>query len=237
MRSLSNSDLLHIWEQGTALHPLDRGLLVLSGALPETPGGNPADWPLGRRNRALAELHARWFGPTLAGWLTCVRCQEKLEFAMDASEFAGSGVDGDPAEPATIRVKGSLFRLPTSRDLASVMNQSDPRSAAVQMLERCRVAACESVEWSNEDVEEAGRAMSEADPFAELQLNLRCPSCGHESRELLDVAAFLWEEIEGRAKRLLFEIHALARAYGWAERDILSLSDVRRSAYMDMVQA
>ena len=44
-------------------------------------------------------------GPTLAGWLTCARCQEKSEFAMDASELAGSGMDGDPAEPTTVRVK------------------------------------------------------------------------------------------------------------------------------------
>ena len=37
------------------------------------------------------------------------------------------------------------------------------------------------------------------------------------------------------AARLLAEIHTLARAYGWSERDLLGMSAVRRAAYLGMV--
>ena len=79
MRSLSTDDFLNIWERGFHLHPLDRGLLTLSAALPETSYDSLADWPLGQRNRALAELRCACFGPGLQGWIRCAQCEEKLE--------------------------------------------------------------------------------------------------------------------------------------------------------------
>jgi hypothetical protein len=238
MRSpVANSELLRIWEQGSRLHPLDRGLLALSAALPDVAGHTLADWTLGRRNRALVEAHACWFGPKLVGWLACARCAEKMEFELDSNALAVAEVDGESSEPATIIVNGRLFRLPTSRDVASVAQEHDPRSAAALLLERCLVERGATTGWSNQDVEEVGQEMARADPMAEIRISLKCPSCGHESSEVLDLAAYLWEEIEGRARQLLFEIHAIARAYGWTEKEILALSDVRRSSYVEMVQA
>ena len=57
MRTLSESDLLELWEAGARRHPLDRALLILAAALPEQSHDRLADWPLGRRNEALARLH------------------------------------------------------------------------------------------------------------------------------------------------------------------------------------
>ncbi|HUD55174.1 MAG TPA: hypothetical protein VMR02_08095 [Terracidiphilus sp.] len=44
-------------------------------------------------------------------------------------------------------------------------------------------------------------------------------------------------QIEARARRLLYEVHTLAAAYGWSEREILSLSAPRRALYLEMVRA
>jgi hypothetical protein len=33
------------------------------------------------------------------------------------------------------------------------------------------------------------------------------------------------------------DVHALASAYGWSEREILALSDTRRRLYLEMVSA
>jgi len=233
MRVLGNADFLNLWERGAGLHPLDRGLLALRTAVPETSGDSVADWPLGRRNRALAELRCTSFGPNLQGWLACVRCGEKLEFAMDGRALID--VAGQPSsEPIVLR--GHSFRLPTSRDLARAARESDPRQAAICLLESCRVAAGEPLDWSEEDLEEAGQKMALADPLAEIRLTLHCPSCGNQWDETLDIAAFLWAEIEGRARRLLLEIHAIASAYGWTEREILSLSEPRRALYLEMAR-
>jgi len=79
--------------------------------------------------------------------------------------------------------------------------------------------------------------MASADPLAEIRLKFDCAECAHQWNESLDIVAFMWLEIEARARRLLTEVHALAAAYGWTEREILSLSEPRRSLYLEMVRA
>lgn len=79
--------------------------------------------------------------------------------------------------------------------------------------------------------------MAAADPLAETLLSLHCSDCGSEWQETLDLVAFLWAEIEARARRLLLEVHAFASAYGWTESEILSLSGNRRALYFEMVQS
>jgi len=235
MRALSSSDFLDLWERGYCLHPLDQGLLVLTAALPETPSKSLADWPLGRRNRALAELHCSCFGPRLQGWASCTRCGEKLEFEMDGRTLARE-MAGEESLVEPIVVNGHAFRLPTSRDLAWAIRETDSRLAAIRLLESCRVEAGESSAWSEEDLEDVGTRMALADPMAETRLTLNCPECGNEWDETLDLATFLWTEIEARAKRLLSEVNTLASAYGWTEREVLSLSESRRALYLELVQ-
>ena len=235
MRALENSDFLTLWERGAGLHPIDQGLLALSAAFPETPYETLADWPLGRRNTALARLRVLCFGRKLQAWLTCTRCGEKLEFEMDGGTFDTDDPRGEYFPMGPIVVRGHSFRLPTSRDLAVVVRETDAQSAAVRLIEACRVEAGEPLDWSQEDLDSVGERMALADPMAETRLTLICPSCGNECDEALDMAAFLWTEVEGRAKRLLLEIDAIARAYGWTEGEILSLSDRRRALYLEMV--
>jgi hypothetical protein len=50
-----------------------------------------------------------------------------------------------------------------------------------------------------------------------------------------DIAAYLWQEVDARARRALRDTHTLARAYGWREADILAMSDFRRQQYLEMV--
>lgn len=241
MRALSNADFLTIWENGHRLHPLDRGLLAIRASLPETPGGrvadeSVADWTLGRRNLALAELRTLYFGPRLEGWTACGQCGEKLEFEVDCRKLAETyeETSGQP-----VAFHGSTFRLPTSRDLARIAGETDSQRAALLLLQNCTIdpAASEPARWSQSEIEEIAEKMALADPLAEITLGFECPVCEHTSEEILDLSSFLWAEIESRAKRLLLEIHALASSYGWAESAILAMSDVRRATYLQMVQA
>jgi hypothetical protein len=140
------------------------------------------------------------------------------------------------ADSETIVVNGRSFRLPTSRDLARAARESNPRLAAVRLLESCSLEKGASPTWSEEDLEDVGERMALADPMAETRLALHCPQCGNEWDETLDLTTFLWSEIEARAKRLLMEIHSLASAYGWTEKEILSLSEPRRAFYLEMVR-
>ena len=86
-------------------------------------------------------------------------------------------------------------------------------------------------------VEAVQTAMAEADPLADLQLALTCPACGHAWRSPFDPAAFFWGEIEAWLPRVLREVHLLASAYGWSEREILGMDAWRRSQYLRLVGA
>jgi hypothetical protein len=231
MRALSDCDLLALWECGHRRHPLDRALLTLGAAFPDANHERLADWPLGRRNRALAELRCRCFGNRLHGWIACSGCGEKLEFEIDGRALAG---EPDPDGP--IVVNAQSFRLPTSRDLAAAATESDPVKAAIRLVESCRLSGEDPPAWSSDELDEIGHRMAEADPLAETLLTLHCPSCGQAREDTFDIASFLWEEIDGRARRILLEVHALASAYGWGEAEILSLSQSRRAIYLAMVQ-
>lgn len=217
------------------MHPLDRCLLVLSLTL-SFPSENLARWPLGRRNRALFELHCGSFGPRLQGWTACGVCEEKIEFDLDANvlmtvQEEGQGFEGE------LTVHDDRFRLPTSRDVADIAAADDTKPAAIRLLERCRVGGSESFQWTETMLEEIEESMASADPMAETQLALVCPECGFAWDESLDIGRFVWAEIEARARRLLWEVHMLALAYGWTEAETLSVSAVRRAAYLEMVQA
>jgi hypothetical protein len=256
MRSLSDSDLLHLWEGGMGRHPLDRALLALGAAFPEMPYERLAEWPLGRRNEALVDLRCSCFGRKMAGWVSCASCGEKLEFDLDGGALIEVATKADGRSSYTNSRDGLIvfnqrsYRLPTSRDLTKAAHETDPRRAAICIAENCRLAPSSSTEneansanvpsfesWADEELDEIGELMALADPLAETRLALHCPRCQSDWQESLDVAAFLWAEIEAHARRLLLEINTLAAAYGWSEAEILSLSEFRRARYVEMVQS
>ncbi|HEY6446733.1 MAG TPA: hypothetical protein VIY53_09760 [Acidobacteriaceae bacterium] len=235
MRALSNSDFLQLWERGCGMHPIDQALLALGAALPHLSRASLADWPLGRRNAALAELRRRCFGAELRSWVACPQCDERLEFQLDADALAKDG--GEEPAPRTVIVRERKFRLPTSRDLAAVVAEPDADRASVRLLERCCESPADGAAWSEADAEEVEEQLALADPLAETRLALRCSACSHEWEESLDLASYLWSEIEARARRTLIDVHTLASAYGWSEEQILALSEPRRAVYLEMVQA
>jgi hypothetical protein len=234
MRALTSSDFLDLWERGVGLHPLDQGLLILGAGLPEASYDGLADWPLGRRNAALAQLRCACFGPRLEAWMACPECGEKLELNLDGRSLAQAAPEAQLSEPIVAR--GQRFRLPSSRDLARVAQEADPGSAALRLLESCRLDPGDPTCLSGDDLDEIGQRMAQADPMAEILFAIHCPECGDECNTTLDIATFLWEEIAARAKRLLRDVHTLAFAYGWTEKEILALSEPRRAFYLEMVQ-
>jgi hypothetical protein len=234
MSALSGSAVLELWELGASLHPLDRSLLAL-GMAESSSGVDYADLPLGRRNLALLDLHSWWFGPQLHGWASCPDCNEKVEFDFDARELAATGRVSAVQE--RVQVGDHTFRLPTSRDLASVANAESADAAAIGLLERCRIAGPEDSVWTDEMLDIVDERLADEDPLAETRLALSCPSCGREWADTFDIGRFLWAEVEARARRILWEVHALARAYGWSEAQTLGLSPARRAMYLQMVHA
>jgi hypothetical protein len=230
MEPLTVHTVLRAWETARDRHPLDRALVLYALAAPDLPPDSLADQPLGRRNEALLRLHRATYGNLLSAYLDCPRCQERLEFELAASALLPD-LDRDP-EPLV--VDGHRFRLPTSRDLAGIAGEADVGTASQNLLRSCLVdpdggAAGPAL------LERVETAMEDADPLADLALDVACEACGHAWSAPFDIAGFLWEEIDAHARRLLDEVHRLAGAYGWSESEILALSPARRAAYLARV--
>lgn len=226
MLPLSPSQLLELWEHGTARHPLDRGLLLFAQAAPDIPTEQLADRPLGQCNAALMQLRWRSFGTRMPLWVDCMSCGERMELELMPDQLPPMF-----PPPESVEVAGQHFRCPTSRDLARVAGMSDLQAASHELLLGCSGdAALASIEREQIEV-----AIEDADPWADLSLAFQCPVCGQDGQAALDVAGYLWEEIDVYSRQLLNEIHLLAQAYGWSESEILALSAARRGAYLARV--
>jgi hypothetical protein len=228
---LSPSILLDTWDAGRRRHPIDRALLLLSLAGEAAPEALP-DVPLGDVNRALMGLRRARFGNLLEVWADCAECGERMSLELSADELPPP-----PQVSAEVAVAGHRFRRPTSRDLANLAGSPDADAAARALCRACAIAPEALPEGDALDalIPEVEAALNEADPWADLTLLAACPACGHRDALVLDVPGILWDEIAAAAHRLLDEVHTLATAYGWTERDVLSMSETRRGAYMARV--
>jgi hypothetical protein len=68
-----------------------------------------------------------------------------------------------------------------------------------------------------------------------VRFSVICPSCGCSWQTIFDIVSYLWTEVTVVAQRVLVDVHELARAYGWPETEILSMSAARRQFYLEMV--
>jgi hypothetical protein len=235
MSVFSPARLLAIWELGARRHPIDRALLLFSMAAPDVETEHLADAPLGTRNAAIMALRNASFGSQLKSWMDCPACGERMEFEIDPALLPA------PAEPpASVEVSGVRFVLPTSRHLAEVTQTDDPDRAAVDLLRACLASDAHIPDEPDalaELIDAVGDVIETADPWADLSITLPCPACARETIASFDIADYFWDELDKHARGLLDDIHLLASHYGWTEPDILALSDTRRAAYLDRVNA
>jgi hypothetical protein len=241
MRSLSSSELLEIWERGQVQTQVQRGIALLASAYPELNTDELAKLPIGKRDSLLLGMRASTFGPRLECLATCPRCSERLELALDVQDVMAA--EAEQTEMLSINEAGFevRFRQPNSLDLVAIGDLRDLAAIRQLLIERCLV---EAVRMSGEisldklpaEVTDAMvKRMAEADPQADVQLALSCPACGHEWLSAFDILSFFWDEINVLSRRLLHDVHVLARAYCWSEAEILNMSPWRRQAYLDLV--
>lgn len=241
---LSAAQILDVWEVGARQHPLERALTVLAAAHHDADRAALAGLTIGQRDGLLLDLRAATFGSRLESRAACPACDEALEFALMTHDVR---VDTPAIPDEGLRFEmggwGIAFHPPTSRDLLALTGRMSaqgetPRDA---LLALCVIAVeCDERRFGVDDLPDAVLTalidhMGESDPQSDISLNLVCPNCGHEWSAVFDIEGYLWAEIRTRARVLLNEIHTLARAYGWREGDILSMSAARRAMYIEIV--
>ena len=234
--------LLSVWENAAGQSPIRRALALLAAAWPERTAEEWARVPVGERDGRLLSLREALFGTSLEGIARCPECGEVLELAFSTRDIRVPAA----APAAAVSIESHAFRLqcrvPNSLDVLAAAELA-PAEQRAALIGRCLVAADREgeavpvAELPEPVVEAMAQQLQEADPQAAVELALSCPSCGHRWLTAFDIVSYLWSEIDDWARRLLWDIHALASAYGWSERDILAMTARRRQWYLGMLGA
>ena len=214
---LSAAATLDLWQEAEGRDPVGRALALAS--LSGRPLDELAALPIGRRDALLLELYA---GEALDATAACPACGEQAEFSVERDALLARARDAKPAD----------WRPPDSTDVSAAAATGDAEAADRVLLERCAGSA----ELSAGQRAAFVAAVAEADPLAEVLVDVSCPACGEAFVADLDVGAFVWADVRVAARRLLLEVDALARAYGWTEAEVLALGDRRRAAYLELAE-
>lgn len=230
MRALSADELLDVWERGTHVSWERRAALLVATSPDAAPAAS--DLSIGERDARLLRLRELTFGSEMKCLVACPACGDSVEMRFAVDDVRVDTPSSRSPQTLTLSQDGwdVEFRLPTAGDLADLPDE--PEVARRCLLDRCIVSG----QGFPDTVLDAVIAkMAETDPQADVQLALQCPSCGYGWRATFDIVSFFWIEIHAWACRLLRDVHTLASAYGWRERDILSMSPFRRQWYLGMV--
>ncbi|SEB38873.1 hypothetical protein [Terriglobus roseus] len=239
MRSLEGERLLLAWEDAAASDPVRRPLWLLSHAMPGTSAEALEDVSLVRRNRLLLQLYASTFGPELQGFSTCMRCSAAMEFRSEVEGLLSVLPDRAEEDEIAVGEKDAVRVL----EITTRMVLHALQAEAVADRERILLLSCiaggsdprgafDESSVSESALAALQTAVAARNADAEMSCTLECAECGELNRVDFDPAHFVWLAIRHRVSVLLGDVHEIARAYGWGERSILRMSEVRREAYL-----
>lgn len=171
---------------------------------------------------------------TETGWMTadCQHCGEPFDFPMRFGDL--------PCKPAGegfpfASVDGATYRAPTGADQEVLAEASGDGSAARRsLIALCLVDGTTSVEvehLSEADLDRIDAALEAVSPEAVTETSLDCPSCGRKCLVDLGIDTMPLP----RPDKLYQEVHRIASAYHWSEREILALPRSRRQRYLALI--
>jgi len=227
--------LLDVWERGQTLPLAERALQALAAW--EGDRAAASSLPLDELNRRLLDMRSDVFGDRLEFFAECAHCGMEVEFAVSASSF-GDSPDGELDACLELGELTIACRPPSTSDVMEASKASDARRA---LLERCvlEVSSGSTIlrvgELPDGAIRTVEEYLDERHPLLDITFAIECPECSHGWTETLDIASYLWDDIDLEARRLLNEVALLARAYGWSESDVLEMRAHRRAHYLELV--
>ncbi|HET7429880.1 MAG TPA: hypothetical protein VFJ89_00090 [Nocardioides sp.] len=224
------SDLVHWWPPPAAggAHERVVGLLV------ELDGPAARDATLGGHHRRALSLHRDLVGAPLEAVVTCRHCGSDSEFPVPVEALLDLPVPA-PGTVVSLDLAGgrAAYRLPTVEDLDATRGLAYD-DAVRRLAERTHVGDAAPT-LAPGDLTALAAAWADADPAAEVTVDLDCVGCGAGLAASVDPSEFVARDLDRLLDRLLREVHALATAYGWSEEAILGLPPSRRRRYLELV--
>jgi len=256
LRPVSGSDEDFLLGAGDLLLPAQRTTALLARCLERLDSASNVTeeavrgLTVGDREALLLHLRRLTLGDRMLGVVDCPApdCGEKMDLDLRVSDLLIPSYDHClRSYELEVTVNGSdyrvRFRLPTGVDQEDVANlaHTDLQAAADRLLRRCVESVVEEDGRPAETLPRAvadrvSETMSELDPQAELTLSLSCPTCNHAFLAPFDIAAYFFQELDARVKRLYREVHLLAFYYHWSEAEIINMPDRKRRLYLDLLE-
>lgn len=214
---------------------LIRQLLVIPGdrSLSADEVGKLTTW---ERDQVLAAIYIRHYGPRIGSTMRCQSCSAPfdVDFSLEAlmeSLAPDPDVSIEHLEGGLYRLSNVRFRLPTGDDECAVFGLS-PDQAEAELLQRCLIDRAPLEPDTSADVQNAMQALS---PVVNVDLNAKCPECGHDQSVQFDLQRYLLTAFMNDRRQLVQEIHLLASAYGWGLSEILNITRSQRRAFVALV--
>jgi len=235
---------LDLWERAEHLPPVERAVALAGAAEPRADERTVARLPLGRRDERLLRFRDALAGDTIDAIASCPGCGERIEFGTNVAALVAMAPSAPPTEANILDVDDIrvTWRALDSDDIAVAAASATAGEAERVLLERSVLTATGpggmiAPSRLPDAIRAAvSRAMTAADPLAEVVIAMTCPACERAFDADIDVAGFVWAELNARARRILREVAILARAFGWTEGEVLALAEARRAAYLALVQ-
>lgn len=227
--------VLDTWERGVDLDVQERASLAL-GLVGDV--RDPSILTFHERDLALVDVRRSLFGDGFDGVVCCPACGEVFDIRLDLA-----ALDRSPpaAEPVRVEVDGyaAQVRPPIAADVSPVTIAA-PAEYAEALFVRCVLEATHhgapiAADRLPAAVRAAAASALSAQGMEGPYADLTCGDCGRDWRAPIDIARGLLDDLDDWARRLLYDIHSLASAYHWSERDIIALPMRRRLFYLEAI--
>jgi hypothetical protein len=216
-------------DTASAVALIDR--LLLAGPPPCVAPGEAATLSAGQRDRILAALHERIFGPRIVATLRCRACGEQFDVAFMLPDLCAHVWSGATAEVQVqpdgfLQHAGLRFRLPDALDEHAIAALPSDAARTV-LLQRCAGPGV--------GFEALEQAMTLVDPLLDLDLPANCVECGAPQAMRFAIQRWFLGSVTAEHRRLVEEVHALAAAYGWSRTEILGLRCASRREHVELL--
>jgi len=238
LRELCGHDEMAV--SGTQAH---QAVALLDRLLADAPGaavgaGSAVRLAVPDRDRLLAAVYSGTYGDRIGSTLHCGDCERPFDMDFSLAELVNHlGTESGTDAGDRVRLPdGRSCRLPTGEDEIAVADLA-PEQAALALADRLLTGGTLSAPSDEDGLAALQRHLAERAPVLDLDLEAACPECGAGQPVRFDIQSYLLTSLLQEQERLVYEVHRLARAYGWHLDEILGLPRRLRRRHVGLIEA
>ncbi len=176
---------------------------------------------------AVAELAT---GQAIEVTLPCA-CGETASLDLTAAELLAFSRER-AAGRIELDIAGFRVRIPVGRDQLHWLELGRTTATDAELARGVLSHLAGGVALADADLTAIERALAEADPLVDFQIDSSCPDCGAALHATVDLEAIALGRLRRVQRTLIEEVHVLASAYHWTEAQIVALPAWRRGEYL-----